>query len=358
MVAAIALARRSLRSTDERTRRIGKSVSKTSERVSRQGTTSRDELQPHPSYPLRTTQPQIKPEVITMNLRLGLLCVPFFVLATADVFATDGGADPDSEIRDLCQNGRPEGAYMQSFVNDIGNAFLICTSASSMVAVVRSKNGHFDLTMAHTAINGDNLYFVTFDPSDDGARGALGNTPDPRLKLSISALRQGIMQGEYRSMILRKPVVVSASRAVGFPNLIAQANPAFDYRMITGQFVIDHIDQLKRVEAVAPAYVAIESIGPRLRVNLNDSGTIKYGLYNGISAKDADNIVYASSGVDDSLGGKNPFVHVRGYLVDIFGIIFLSIPVRNGRADLRSQGWPAQPAIISADGSTKCSALM
>jgi hypothetical protein len=57
---------------------------------------------------------------------------------------------------------------MQSFGNDTGSAFLICASASSMVAVVRSKNRHFDLTMAHTAINGDNLNFVTFDPSDDG----------------------------------------------------------------------------------------------------------------------------------------------------------------------------------------------
>ena len=117
-------------------------------------------------------------------------------------------------------------------------------------------------------------------------------------------------------MILTKPVMVSASRAVGFPNLIAQANPVFDYRTITGRFVIDHIEQLKRVEAVAPAYVAIESIGPRLRVNLNNSGTIQHGLYNGISAKDANNVVYASSGVDDSLGGRDPFVHVRGYLVD------------------------------------------
>jgi hypothetical protein len=251
-----------------------------------------------------------------MNLRLCLLCVPFFVLATTDAFADDGGADLDSVVRELCQNGRTEGAYMQSFGNDTSYAFLICTSASSMVAVVRSKNGYFELTMAHTAINGDNLYFVTFDPSDDGARGALGNSPDPRLKLSISALRQGIMRGEYRSMILRKPVMVLASRSVGFPNLIPQANPAFDYRMITGRFVIDHIEQLKRVEAVAPAYVAIESIGARLRVNLNDSATIQYGLYNGISAKDADNVVYASSGVDDSLGGKIPFVHVRGYLVE------------------------------------------
>jgi hypothetical protein len=249
---------------------------------------------------------------MTMNLRLRLLCVPFFVLTATDVFADDGSAD--AVIRELCQNGRTEGVYMQSFGNDTGYAFLICTSSSSMVAEVRSKNAYFDLTMAHTAINGDNLYFVTFDTSDDGARGALGNTPDPRLKLSISALRQGIMRGEYRSMILRKPVMVLASRSVGFPNLIPQANPAFDYRMITGRFVIDHIEQLKRVEAVAPAYVAIESIGPRLRVNLNDSGTIQYGLYNGIGAKD--NVVYASSGVDDSLGGKNRFVHVRGYLVD------------------------------------------
>jgi hypothetical protein len=254
---------------------------------------------------------------MTMNLRLCLLCVPFFVLATADVFADDGGADPDSVIRELCQNGRTEGAYMQSFGNETGNAFLVCTSASSMVAEVRAKKSYYDLTMAHTAINGDNLYFVTFDPSDDGARGALGNSPDPRLKLNISALRQGNMQGEYRTMILKKPVMVSASRAVAFPNLIAQANSAFDYRMITGRFVIDHVEQLKRVGAVAPAYVAIESIGPRLRVNLNDSGNIQYGLYNGISAKDADkNVVYASSGVDDSLGGKNPFVHVRGYLVE------------------------------------------
>jgi hypothetical protein len=242
--------------------------------------------------------------------------VPFFVIATTDIFADDAGADPDSVIRELCQNGRAEGVYMQSFGNDTGYAFLICTSPSSMVAEVRSKNAYFDLIMAHTAINGDNLYFVTFDPSDDGARGALGNTPDPRLKLSISALTQGILQGEYRSMILKKPVKVSASRSVGFPNLIAQANSAFDYRMLMGRFVIDHIEQLKKVEAVAPVYVTIESIGPRLRINLNDSGTIQFGLYNGIRAKDANNVVYASSGVDDSLGGKNSFVHVRGYLAD------------------------------------------
>jgi hypothetical protein len=263
---------------------------------------------------LRTTQPQIKLEVMTMNLRLCLLCVPFFILSTTDVFADDGGADGNSVIRELCQNGRTEGAYMQSFGKYTGYAFLICTSASSMVAVVRSKDGHFDLTMAHTAINGDNLYFVTFDPSDDQAGAALGNIPDPRLKLSILALREGKMEGEYRSMILRKPVKVLTQRAKGFPNLIAQANPAFG--TITGRFVIDHIEQLERVKAMAPAYVAIESIGPRLRVNLNDSGTIQFGLYNGISAKDAGNVVYASSGVDDSLGGKSPFVHVRGYLVD------------------------------------------
>jgi hypothetical protein len=251
-----------------------------------------------------------------MNLRLCLLCVSFFVLATTDVFADDEGADPDSVIRELCQNGRTEGAYMQSFGNETGYAFLICTSASSMVAEVRAKRGYYDLTMAHTAINGDNLYFVTFDPSGDGARGALGNSPDPRLKLSIPALRQGNMQGEYRTMIFKKPVMVSASRAVAFPNLIAQANSAFDYRMITGRFVIEHVEQLKKVGAKAPAYVAIECIGPRLRVNLNDSGNIQFGLYNGISAKEAYNVVYASSGVDDSLGGKSPFVHVRGYLVE------------------------------------------
>jgi len=41
------------------------------------------------------------------------------------------------------------------------------------------------MTMAHTAINGNNLYFVTFDPSDGQAGAALGNSPDPRLKLSM-----------------------------------------------------------------------------------------------------------------------------------------------------------------------------
>jgi hypothetical protein len=87
---------------------------------------------------------------MTMNLQLYLLCVPFFVLATTNAFADNGGADPDSVIRELCQNGRTEGAYMQSFGNDTSYAFLICTNASSMVAVVRSKNGYFDLTMAPT----------------------------------------------------------------------------------------------------------------------------------------------------------------------------------------------------------------
>jgi len=253
-----------------------------------------------------------------MNLRLCLLCVPFFVLATTDVFANDGGADPDSVIPELCQNGRTEGAYMQSFGNETGYAFLICTSKSSMVAEVRAKKSYYDLTMAHTAINGDNIYFVTFDPSEDVAGGALGNSPDPRLKLSILELRQGIMQGEYRTMLLKKPVPVRASREVtlNFPNLIALANSACDYQMITGRFVIDQVGPLKRVGAVAPAYVAIEHIGPRLRVNLNDSKDIQFGLYNGICAKDANNVVYASSGVDDSLGGKTPFVHVRGYLVE------------------------------------------
>ena len=62
-----------------------------------------------------------------MNLRLCLLCVPFFVIATTDIFADDAGADPDSVIRELCQNGRAEGVYMQSFGNDTGYALLICT---------------------------------------------------------------------------------------------------------------------------------------------------------------------------------------------------------------------------------------
>ena len=90
-----------------------------------------------------------------MNLRLCLLCVPFLVIATTDIFADDAGADPDSVIRELCQNGRAEGVYMQSFGNDTGYAFLICASPSSVVAEVRSKNAYFDLIMAHTAINGD-----------------------------------------------------------------------------------------------------------------------------------------------------------------------------------------------------------
>ena len=65
---------------------------------------------------------------MTMNLRLYLLCVPFFVLATTDVFADDGGADPDTVIGGLCQNSQTEGACMQSFGKYTGYAFLICTS--------------------------------------------------------------------------------------------------------------------------------------------------------------------------------------------------------------------------------------
>ena len=274
-----------------------------------------------------------------MNLRLRLLCVPFFVLAVTDVFADDGGADP--VIRELCQNGRTEGVYMQSFGNDTGYAFLICTSSSSMIAEVRTKNGYFDLTMAHTAINGDNLYFVTFDPSDDGARGALGNSPDPRLKLSISALEQGIMQGEYRTMMLKKPVMVSTSRAVAFPNLVAQANSAFDYRMITGRFVIDHIEQLKRVGAVAHAYVAIKSIGPRLRVNLNNSGSMSIWPLQRYLCQRCRQCRVRIFRRRRQPGRQKPFCSCPRVprRERSFGIIFLSIPIRNGGADLRSQGY-------------------
>jgi hypothetical protein len=250
-----------------------------------------------------------------------LLCVLFCVLVLAPpIFADDGENDIDSVITELCQNGMSEGRYAQSFGN-VGEsyAYLICTSASTMVAVVWSKGPRFSLNMAHTAVNGDSLFFTAFDPSPDAARGALANDPDPRLKLSLTALRHGSMQGEYRTTLLKMPVAVSASRLMAFPNLIAQVNPAFDYKRIVGRFVIDRADQLKDIEAVAPGHVAIDIIGQRLRVNLNDSKNLHFGLYNGLvatGAENAHNVVYASSGVDDSLGGKFPFIHLRGLLVN------------------------------------------
>jgi hypothetical protein len=51
-----------------------------------------------------------------MNLRLCLLCLLFFVLATTDVFADNGDADSVSVIRELCQNGQTEGGRIQAII--------------------------------------------------------------------------------------------------------------------------------------------------------------------------------------------------------------------------------------------------
>ncbi len=214
--------------------------------------------------------------------------------------------------QELCSNGSAEGSYVV-FLKPIGRfrINIVCEGPSSLAASFREigEVSGVNNSFVHTAIDGDIINFVTFHVSEDDAKTMSSEHLDLRLKLSISSLKKGILNGIYKTTNLIDPVSICANRESAFPNLLLQSNHSIDYRqMFVGSFAVSD-SKLKMI-------MYADIVGGIQRININFPEINGLVLYNGLEASSAGNVFYATSGVDDGTFGKTNLFHIRGRVVN------------------------------------------
>jgi len=233
--------------------------------------------------------------------------------------------EPGSVVKSLCNSKDVEGGYDLKLDDKPARIWVICQSEASMLASVHTLDSLYAVTMVHTAINSTNpdiLSFATYELSADGAKTVDGRAKSHAvLRLSIQALRQGMVMGEFqRNPIL--PVVVMATRSKPLPNLLAEADPekAFQFQFRGNFYIVEPKEeelrrQMQLIKLKAPACLVTAIDGDIKSVNFHDSGNLAIWLTWGMSADSGGNVFYATSGADDTLAGKGTVTQIRGVFV-------------------------------------------
>lgn len=226
--------------------------------------------------------------------------------------------------RELCSGGLAEGTYAVTFhAKSKFRITIVCTSPVSLVAGLRSlEASDVSYSLNHTTLDRDTISFVTFKTSREDAESLSSRNLDGRLKLDVGELKKGRLKGQYMALNIRDPVSIAGQRETGFPDFLSQARGPMRSISFPAYFDVTH--------AKVSATVILDIIGGLQRINVHIDGANSYVLYNGLAAAESGDVFYATSGVDDSSGGRVNLQHVRGRFISDDEIEFFYLDTIRG----------------------------
>jgi hypothetical protein len=243
--------------------------------------------------------------------------------APAQDRSAEGDNDPIKALTmDLCQS-QAEGHYQLNAIGFTAHAEIICSGLTNIIATFYSKAGGTPGTMLHLdlALNGQDVIFLSYDPSPDAAKGMTGGLPMPELQLNIEALKRGQLVGEYRTILLHRPVALNIPKSGRpYPDVKMLASKDRDYLKVIGRYLIEG--------AAMAAFQTFVNPPVKLEIQIRKSGLQRiivsdnyfgFALLNGMAVSDTNNfgdVFAASIGVDDTLSGKVHAIHIRGHLLN------------------------------------------
>jgi hypothetical protein len=237
--------------------------------------------------------------------------------------SADGDNDPIKALTmDLCQS-QAEGHYELNAIGFTAHAEIICSGLTNIIATFYSKASGTPGTMLHLdlALNGQDVIFLSYDPSPDAAKGMIGGLPMPELQLNIEALKTGQLVGEYRTILLQRPVALNINKSGRpYPDVKMLASKDRDYLKVIGRYILEGVAVASFQKFVNPPV--------KLEIQIRKSGLQRiivsdkyfgFALLNGMAVSDAKNfgdVFAASLGVDDTLNGKVTTTHIRGHMLN------------------------------------------
>jgi hypothetical protein len=236
--------------------------------------------------------------------------------------SADGDNDPIKTLTaSLCQS-EAEGHYELDAIGFTAHAEIICSGLTNVIATFYSKTSGAPGTMLHLdlALNGKDVMFLSYDPSPDAAKGMTGGLPMPELQLNIEALKRGQLVGEYRTILLQRPVALNIKKSGRpYPDVKMLASKDRDYLKVIGRYILEGTAVTAFQKVINPPVkleIQITKSGvQRIIVSDKDFG---FALLNGMAVSDMNNfgdVFAASVGVDDTLNGKVHAVHIRGHML-------------------------------------------
>ena len=227
-------------------------------------------------------------------------------------------ADEDSALKvyqDLCAGESAEGSYVATL--GAAGKFrinIVCVSPSSLAASLRDMSGgNIMFSLVHTAVDDDTISFLTFHIAADDAKTMSAMNADIRLKLDLPSLRQGILKGSYKALQKADPIFFETRREAAFPNLLIKTNRTVDFKKtFPGSFQIS----AGPLKPDLTFIMMTDILGGIQRLNINFPGASGFVLHNGLSATNAGDVFYATSGVDDGASGRVNLLHIRGRILN------------------------------------------
>jgi hypothetical protein len=207
--------------------------------------------------------------------------------------SADSGNDPIKALTtDLCQS-EAEGHYELNAIGFTAQAEIICSGLTNVIATFYSKTSGVPGTMLHLdlALNGKDVIFLSYDPSADAAKGMTGGLPMPELQLDIEALKRGQLVGEYRTILLQRPVALNIKKSGrAYPDVKMLASKDRDYLKVIGRYILEG--------AAVAAFQKFVNPPVKLEVQIRKSGLQRiivsdqnfgFALLNGMAVSDAKN---------------------------------------------------------------------
>ena len=255
---------------------------------------------------------------MTLKSWLNLFCAGVLIVGVKAAWADDNNDPVKGTVADLCQSGKAEGEYDAVLPAPMGQVrlYILCRGTAGMVATVYvTASGTFQ-SMVHVAVDDDTISFLSWDPTNDGAKIAAGHLPSPELHANITALKNGVLSGSYQNQSQAREVDILVARNEDPdkvpPDILSKKNP--DRHFPKGRFLLEHPEQLKQL-GVSIGFITLNIVAGAQVAHLNYGMNLSALLLSGLPATAANGDLFAiNSGADDGVYGASIINHIRGHM--------------------------------------------
>ena len=255
---------------------------------------------------------------MTLKSWLNLFCAGVLIVGVKAAWADDNNDPVKGTVADLCQSGKAEGEYDAVLPAPMGQVrlYILCRGTAGMVATVYvTASGTFQ-SMVHVAVDDDTISFLSWDPTNDGAKIAAGHLPSPELHANITALKNGVLRGSYQNQSQARELDILVARNEDPdkvpPDILSKKNP--DRHFPKGRFLLEHPEQLKQL-GVSIGFITLNIVAGAQVAHLNYGMNLSALLLSGLPATAANGDLFAiNSGADDGVYGASIINHIRGHM--------------------------------------------
>jgi len=255
---------------------------------------------------------------MTLKSWLNLICAGVLIVGAKAAWADDDNDPVKASVADLCQSGKAEGEYDAVLPAPMGQVrlYILCRGTAGMVATVYvTASGTFQ-SMVHVAVDDDTISFLSWDPTNDGAKIAAGHLPSPELHANITALKNGVLRGSYQNQSQARELDILVARNEDPdkvpPDILSKKNP--DRHFPKGRFLLEHPEQLKQL-GVSIGFITLNIVAGAQVAHLNYGMNLSALLLSGLPATAANGDLFAiNSGADDGVYGASIINHIRGHM--------------------------------------------